>query len=67
MRLSVPSGSAFSFAEVNKSAEKPYEISASIGYSLNLFSSGISLGDAIKEADKKMYENKTARKKQRVN
>ncbi len=58
---------SLSFAEVNKSAEKPYEISASIGYSLNLFSSGISLGDAIKDADKKMYENKTARKKQRVN
>ncbi len=52
-------------AEENKAAGKPYEISASIGYCCEPMSSGIDIEDAIQIADGRMYENKTARKKQR--
>lgn len=53
--------------EVNKSAAKPYEISASIGYSLRLYFPEAGIEDAINEADERMYKNKIERKKQRMN
>lgn len=54
-------------ADESKAANKPYEISASIGYCCERISGGISLNDAIALADSRMYESKAARKKQRKN
>lgn len=53
-------------AEENK-AEKPYEISASIGFCCEPFSSGADINDVIRLADGRMYENKVERKKARKN
>lgn len=53
-------------AEENK-AEKPYEISASIGFCCEPFSSGADINDVIRLADGRMYESKVERKKARKN
>lgn len=58
---------SLAITEVNKSAAKPYEISASIGYSLRLFFPEAGIDAVLNEADEKMYKNKIARKKQRIN
>ncbi|MCM1525523.1 MAG: GGDEF domain-containing protein [Ruminococcus sp.] len=52
-------------AEINKEENKPYEISASIGYCCEKINSGVSCDEAIRIADGRMYESKIARKKQR--
>ncbi|MBQ5333922.1 MAG: GGDEF domain-containing protein [Oscillospiraceae bacterium] len=51
--------------EANKTAAKPYEISASIGYCCESISHQIAIDELLRIADGRMYENKTARKKQR--
>ncbi|MDE7294144.1 MAG: GGDEF domain-containing protein [Oscillospiraceae bacterium] len=51
-------------AEENK-AEKPFEISASIGFCCEAFSSGCGIDDIIRLADGRMYESKVERKKAR--
>jgi len=51
--------------EVNKAAAKPYEISASLGCCCESISHKVSFNDLLQIADGRMYENKTARKKQR--
>ncbi|MCM1578172.1 MAG: GGDEF domain-containing protein [Ruminococcus sp.] len=52
--------------EENK-AEKPFEISASIGFCCEQFSSGCGINDIIRLADGRMYESKVERKKARKN
>lgn len=49
----------------NKASNKPYAISASIGYCCEPLSAGMDIEDAIHLADSRMYESKAARKKQR--
>lgn len=51
--------------ETDKATSKPYEISASIGYCCESISHQISFNELLRIADGRMYENKTARKKQR--
>lgn len=51
--------------ETDKAAGKPYEISASIGYCCESISHQIAFAELLRIADGRMYENKTARKKQR--
>lgn len=51
--------------EINKSSGKPYEISASVGTALHLFTPDLDIDDLLEEADAKMYKNKVSRKKQR--
>ncbi|MGN0598423.1 MAG: GGDEF domain-containing protein [Oscillospiraceae bacterium] len=51
--------------EINKSSGKPYEISASIGTSIRLYTPDVNIEDLLEEADANMYKNKVARKKQR--
>ena len=46
---------------------RPFEITGSIGYARFPVSAEITLEDMVKEADRRMYEYKTARKKQRSN
>ena len=51
----------------NKNSSKEYELSASIGYSLQIYESEEQIKDMMCVADKQMYENKAARKRQRKN
>lgn len=51
--------------EESGTAEKPYEISASIGYACQPVTGDFNIDNVINAADANMYENKTARKKQR--
>lgn len=51
--------------EINKSSGKPYEISASVGTSMRLYTPDLNIDDLLEEADANMYKNKVARKKQR--
>lgn len=53
--------------DANKTSNKPYAISASIGYCCELISSSMSIEDTVSLADSRMYENKQARKKSRAN
>lgn len=52
--------------EINKSSGKPYEISASVGTSIRLFTPDLDIDELLEEADAKMYKSKVARKKQRI-
>lgn len=54
-------------SETNKSSGKPYEISASIGSAMRLFTPDLDIDELLEEADAKMYKNKVSRKKQRTN
>lgn len=54
-------------SEINKSSGKPYEISASIGSAIHLFTPDLDIEELLEEADSKMYKNKVSRKKQRTN
>lgn len=54
-------------SEINKSSGKPYEISASIGSAMHLFTPDLNIEELLEEADAKMYKNKVSRKKQRTN
>jgi diguanylate cyclase (GGDEF)-like protein len=56
-----------SVSEVNKSAGKPYEISASVGCSLQKYEPEKGIEATIQDADEKMYNNKVMRKKHRTN
>lgn len=49
----------------NEKEKKPYEISASIGFCCEPFSSTTNINDFISLADSRMYKNKQARKKAR--
>ncbi len=60
-----PERLSLALKEINKSSDKPYEISSSIGSSLHIFTPDINIEDIIKDADDKMYQNKVSRKKQR--
>ncbi len=51
--------------ENSRLSGKPYTVTASAGYSLTAVCDGIDVNAAIKEADERMYKNKTDRKKQR--
>lgn len=51
--------------ETAKATAKPYEISASIGYCCESLSHQIAFAELLRIADGRMYQNKTARKKQR--
>lgn len=51
--------------EINQTSGKPYEISASIGFACEPVHSGLTLDEIINLADSRMYQNKTARKKNR--
>lgn len=51
--------------EINKLAEKPYEISASIGSAIGIYSENFDLETLLEEADEEMYKNKVKHKKQR--
>lgn len=53
--------------EYNKNSTKEYELSASIGYSMQVYESKEQIKDVMCIADKEMYKNKVARKKQRQN
>ncbi|MGN1089053.1 MAG: diguanylate cyclase domain-containing protein [Huintestinicola sp.] len=53
--------------DANKTSNKPYAISASIGYCCELISSSMSVEDTVSLADSRMYANKQARKKSRAN
>lgn len=54
-------------SEINKSSGKPYEISASIGSAIRLFTPDLDIDELLEEADANMYKNKVSRKKQRTN
>lgn len=58
----VSSGSGCEFAA---QPGQPYEITASIGYVCFPASEPDALDAQIREADRRMYDDKTARKKQR--
>lgn len=53
--------------EINKSSGKPYEISASVGTAMRLFTTDLNIDELLEEADANMYKNKVSRKKQRTN
>ena len=53
--------------EINKSSGKPYEISASVGTAMRLFTTDLNIDELFEEADANMYKNKVRRKKQRTN
>lgn len=52
--------------DMNRSSDKPYEISASIGSACVPISSGMHVTGIIRIADAKMYENKVRKKQQRI-
>ena len=54
-------------AEINKSSGKPYDISASVGTAMRLFTNDLNIDELLEEADANMYKNKVRRKKQRTN
>lgn len=60
-----PERLALALAEINKSSGKPYEISASIGSAMHIFTPDFNIEDLLEEADEMMYKNKSRRKKQR--
>ncbi len=51
----------------NSTSAKAYELSASIGCCIVPYESEHQLKDALRTADKRMYDNKILRKKQRMN
>ncbi|MGN0395206.1 MAG: diguanylate cyclase domain-containing protein, partial [Coprococcus sp.] len=53
--------------DYNISSAKKYEISASIGYCMQPYTSENQLKDVLYIADQRMYESKVLRKKQRLN
>lgn len=53
------------FKRYNSSSDKPYEVGASIGYVCRSVTADDDLQEILDEADAKMYENKTIRKKNR--
>lgn len=60
-----PERLALALTEINKSSGKPYEISASIGSAMHIFTPDFNIEDLLEEADEMMYKNKSRRKKQR--
>lgn len=51
--------------EFNHTGTKPYEVSASFGYSYGLAWEGMTLDDLIREADEQMYQSKGYSRKHR--
>lgn len=60
-----PERLALALTEINKSSGKPYEISASIGSAMRIFTPDFNIEDLLEEADEMMYKNKSRSKKQR--
>ena len=50
---------------VGRSSDKPYEITASIGWASAPYSENV-VSELLKTADERMYENKLMRKKNRI-
>lgn len=51
---------------MTKASEKPYPITASIGTAIRCVEKNMNIEDVISEADEVMYQNKTAKKCQRI-
>ena len=51
----------------NRTSAKEYEVSASIGYHMDIYQSEEQIKDILRIADQRMYESKVRRKKQRQN
>ena len=50
---------------VGRSSDKPYEITANIGWASAPYSENV-VSELLKTADERMYENKLMRKKNRI-
>ena len=51
---------------MTNASEKPYPITASIGTAIRRVEKNMNIEDVISEADEVMYQNKTAKKCQRI-